>query len=131
MEQRIILDFFGGHEMIRKQNLFMHTADVFEAGKQLAIHERIIVDGVDVKLDKLCENYAKAVIEAGGHAVFVGIRTINGIKPETRINWFRERTQSISIPEDGDLKWGTFKDLLTQLGYEAKTDQNMHVIEVL
>ena len=67
---------------------------------------------------------------AGGYTVFVGIRKINGKKVNNPYTWFMDGVQSISIKHGDGLGWGLFKDILSQLGYTAQTDEYMRVVAV-
>lgn len=123
----IEIDFLGGNTQAKFMNEFMHCGDVFEKGKQLAIHDRFIVTGNDsIDLEKLCERVANAYEQAGGYAVFVGIRSIDNKPVGNSHAWFMKDVQSISI----GTKWGLFKDILNQLGYKAETDEHMKVVSV-
>ena len=126
----IIIDFLGGDKQAKFMNEFMHAGDVFEPGKQFAIHERFTVTGNDsVNLEKLCERVADAYKKADGYAVFVGIRTIDGKRPENSYAWFMKGVQSISMKQKS-LGWATFKSILEQLGYEVETDDSLIVTKI-
>lgn len=123
----IEIDFLGGNKQAKFMNEFMHCGDVFESGKQLAIHDRFTVMGNDcVNLEKLCERIANAYEQAGGYAVFVGIRSIDDKSVDNSYAWFMKDVQSISMGK----KWGLFKDILEQLGYKVETDEHMRVISI-
>jgi hypothetical protein len=103
---------------------------MFERGKQFATHERFVVTG-NLDFPKLCERIATAYEQAGGYAVFVGIRKINGKRVDNPYAWFMSGVQSISIKQENKpLGWALFRDILTQLEYDAKTDENMRVVAV-
>jgi hypothetical protein len=125
MEMKIIVEILYGD---RKINQFMHSADIFEPGKQLVTnHENYTITGTDIKLPLLCENVAKA-FEKGGdkNVVFVAIKSINDKRVKDAMPYFKPETQSISNGKT----WGLFKDVLMQMGYEVETSQHMHVTNV-
>lgn len=125
---KIEIDLLGGNTKAKFMNNFMHWGDVFEEGKQLAVHERFTVVGNDcVDLEKLCERIANAYEQAGGYAVFVGIRKIDNKRVDCSNAWFLKDVHSISMGN----KWGLFKDILNHLGYIVETDENMRVTFVI
>ncbi len=126
----IEIDFLGGDKTAKFTNELMHAADMFERGKQFATHDRFVVTG-NPDLPKLCERIANAYEQAGGYAVFVGIRKINGKRVTEPYAWFMSGVQSISMKQENKpLGWALFKDILEQLDYTAKTDKNMRVVAV-
>jgi hypothetical protein len=126
----VVLDVFGGTKMQKFQNDFMHCGDVFEKGKHLAEHYQIVVTG-NPNLEKLCENYKNAYEKAsGGYILFVAIKSIDGKRTKEPKAYIKEGIQSISMVQNGELGWSLFKDLLTHLGYEVKTNQYMMVESV-
>ena len=124
-EKSIVMDILFGDKMANKINGFMHAADMFEAGKQFALFERVVVTG-EPNIEKLPTNMRDAYEKAGGYLIFASVRTIDGNKPEKTITWFKEGVQSISNGE----KWRTFKEVLAKLGYDAETDEHMHVTKI-
>ena len=127
----IEIDFLGGNITAKFINQMMHAMDVFKEGKQIATHDRFIVTG-NPDLSKLCERIANAYKKAGGYAVFVGIRKINGKRVNNPHAWFMNGVQTISMKQENKpLGWALFKDILAQLDYTTKTDKNMRVIAVL
>lgn len=129
-ELEIIVDILGGNEMAKFTNDMMHAADMFEKGKQLATHESLIVKGTP-DLSKLCKLIKDGWEKAGGYVVFVGIRTVNGKRPNNSYSYFMEGVQSISMKQKNKpLAWGLFKDILSQMGYEVETDESMKVINI-
>ena len=128
-ESEIIVDILGGNKETKMINDMMHTADMFEKGKQFAIHESLVVRGAP-DLSKLCERIADAWKEAGGYIVFAGIRTINGKRAKRSYSYFMEDVHSISMRQK-TLGWALFKDILSQLGYEAEVDKNMRAIKII
>jgi hypothetical protein len=127
---KIEIDFLGGDKKAKLINHLMHAADTFERGKQLAIHERYIVTG-NPDLPKLCERIATAYEQAGGYAIFVGIRKVNGKRAVNPYAWFMSGVQSISMQQKNKpLGWALFRDILAQIGYNSKTDENMRVVAV-
>lgn len=126
----IELEVLGGSEEEKFINHLMHAADVFEKGKQFANYYTVMVTG-NPNLTKLCENLANAYEKVGRYAVFIGIKSINGQKPENPHVWFMKDVQSISmITEDRGACWSLFKDILVTLGYNVLTDEHMRVIQV-
>jgi hypothetical protein len=121
----VVLDIFYGTKEAKGINELMHALDVFEAGKRLALFERLTVSG-NPDVNKLPDNIKKSYEKAGGYVLFVAVRTIDGKKPKKLSAWFQDGIQSIS---DGN-KWGLFKDLLEQLGYEVGTDEHMRVTTI-
>ena len=120
----------GGDQTAKFTNQLIHAADVFENGKQFATHDRFIVTG-NPDLPKLCERIATAYEQAGGYAVFVGIRKINGKRVDNPYAYFMSGVQSISMKQENEpLRWALFGDILAQLDYNAKTDENMMVVAV-
>ena len=129
-ELTIELDFLGGDKRAKFTNEFMHAADMFEKGKQLAAHDRFVVTG-NPNIKTLCKTIADAHAKAGGYAVFVGIRKINGKRVNKAHAWFMEGVQSITMKQEGqELGWTLFKNILEQLDYVAKTDEHMRVTSV-
>lgn len=130
-ELEIVVDILGGNKIAKFTNEMMHTADVFEKGKQLATHESLIIKG-SPDLSKLCEVIKGSWEKAGGYVVFVGIRTVDGKRPDNSYSYFMENVQSISMKQKNrPLGWALFKDILSQLGYEAEVDKNMRVIKII
>ena len=126
----IEIDFLGGNQTAKLTNQLMHAADMFESGKQFATHDRFTFTG-NPELPKLCERIATAYEQAGGYAVFVGIRKINGKRVDNSYAWFMSGVQSISMKQENKpLGWALFRDILAQLDYNAKTDDNMRVVAV-
>ena len=126
----IELDFLGGDKMSKMKNDLMHAADMFEKGKQFAIHDRFVVTG-NPNLRTLCKTIADASVKSGGYAVFIGIRKINGKRVNKAHAWFMKGVQSISMKQDGqELGWAMFKDILEQLDYAVETDEYMRVIAI-
>jgi hypothetical protein len=126
----VVLDVFGGDKMLKFQNEFMHCGDVFEKGKQLAEHFQIVVSGKP-DLDKLCENFKNAFEKASeGYILFVAIRSIDGIRSKEPKAYIKEGIQTLSMMQHDTLGWSLFKDVLTHLGYEVKTNQYMMVESV-
>lgn len=127
----IEIDFLGGDRIAKLTNELMHATDTFENGKQFAIHSRFVVTG-NPNLNTLCKHIADAHNKAGGYAVFVGIRKIDGKRVNDGKTWFMNGVQSLSMKQgDQPLSWGMFKDVLVQLDYAVKTDAHMRVIEVV
>lgn len=134
----IEIDFLGGDKNVKFMNDMMHAGDVFEKGKQFAVHNRFVLTGTitqnlfgpeDEELNNVCSKLANASIKSGGYAVFVGIRSVNGKRVEPRA-WFMPEIQSISMYQGENLGWALFKDILSHLEYNVKTDQYMRVISV-
>ena len=129
----IEIDFLGGDKTVKFKNQLMHATDIFERGKQLATHERIsfVVTG-NPRLSILCERIATACEKTGGYAVFVGIRKKNGKRVANPYAWVMSGVQSISMKQGNKpLGWALFRDILAQLDYKAKTDENMRVVSVM
>lgn len=125
------VDFLGGNRQTRFMDEFMHAADMIEPGKKYVCYEQYSIECSEISmLEDFCGKFARAHNDAGGHAVFVGIRSIDGKKPEKPLVWFAEGVHSLSMLQDGKHGWGLFKDILTQLGYEATTDDRMRVISI-
>jgi hypothetical protein len=123
----VVLDVFGGSKMMKFQNNFMHCGDVFEQGKQLAEHFQLTVTG-NPNLDMLCENVKNAYEKAGeGYILFVAIRSIDGERSKEPKAYIKEGIQTLSMEQNGTLGWSLFKDILTHLGYEVKTNEHMMV----
>lgn len=134
----IEIDFLGGDKNLKLMNDMMHAVNMFEKGKQLAIHNRFSITGEikqnlfgpeDPELNEICAKIANAFVKSDGYAVFVGIRSVNGKRVEPRA-WFMPEIQSISMHQNGELGWALFKDILSHLEYTVQTDQQMRVISV-
>lgn len=127
----IVLDVLGGDKKSKFQNDFMHACDVFEKGKQYATYFQVTITGTP-DLSKLCENFKNSYEQAtDGYVIFVAIRSIDGIRSQIPHAFIKEYVQSISmINNDGILKWGLFKDILTNLGYRSKHNERMFIESV-
>ncbi len=121
-ELKVELDLFYGD---KKLNDFMHYADVFERGKQLADYEQFIITG-NPNLEKICENVKNALEGTDKNVVFVAIRNINGERVDDPKAYIKPNTQTISMGK----KFGLFKDLLETLKYKVQVSQNMEVLSV-
>lgn len=130
VQDEIVLDVFGGDKMLKLQNNFMHCGDVFEKGKHLSEHFKITITGKP-NLDKLCENFKNSFEKASeGYILFVAIRSINGERCKEPKAYIKEGIQTLSMVQNGELGWSLFRDILSQLGYEVKTNQYMMVESV-
>jgi len=118
---KIELDLFYGDDF---KNRFMHAADVFEQGKQLAEYNQFVVTGTP-DLNKLCDNMKNALEKTGKNVVLVAIRSING-KRVTPRPYIKPNVQTIS---DGK-KFGLFKDMLERIGYKVDVSECMQVINI-
>jgi hypothetical protein len=113
-------------------NDFMHYADVFENGKQLAeYHSYTIEITGNPDLSKFCENFKNSLEEAGKqNVVFVAMKQINNeFKPKYPI-YFKKGIQTLSMYKNGSLGWSLFRNILNQLGYTATTNECMQVISI-
>jgi len=128
---KVAFDTFGTTKMQEWQNRFLHSADVFEPGKRLAKFDRYEIErDHEIDMGKAVDSVRAAFVAAGGAAVFVGVRSVDGVRPAPAVCWFAEGVQSLSLVQDGRLKWGLFADALTQLGYTVHTDKQMRVVSV-
>lgn len=133
MNNVITIDFLGGYsKMQTMQNEFMHAADVFEQSKELVMHDRttLITSDLEKTLASLHENYKKSVEQVGGYVIFIGICHVNGKEYKDTNCFFKEGVRSVSMLQKGTLGWGVFKDILTKLGYDVVTTNDMKVIKV-
>ena len=125
----VLVDLLAGNKAAKFQNALMHHAQCYEKGKQFAIHTRMEYSGVsDPK--ELIPCIKKEQEAEGGYIVFAAIHSIDGERPESPSAYFMEGVQSISTLQDKTLGWLLFKDALKQLGYEAETDERMHVTKI-
>jgi hypothetical protein len=139
----ITLDIIGGDPAMKMQDEFMHACDVFEKGKRLGEVMAMSVSAnkntnnnktddpnpdptLDETLEKICQHVKDTFTKAGGFALFVAVREIDGKRCLTPHACFEEGIQTIS---NGN-KFGLFKNYLEILGYKAETDEHMHVIKV-
>lgn len=128
---KVVFDTFGATERLEWQNHFLHTADVFEPGKRLVEFERHEIErDHEIDMGKAVDSVRAAFVAAGGAAVFVGVRSVDGVRPSPAVCWVAEGVQSLSLVQDGKPKWGLFADALTQLGYTVHTDRQMRVVSV-
>jgi hypothetical protein len=121
----IIVDVFGGDKMAKLQNQFMHSADVFEGGKQFATYMQLTVTG-NPDLDKLCERIKDSFEQIGGYIIFAGIKSIDGVRVDKPRAYFKEGVQTISNGH----QFGLFRDKLITLGYTPETNKHMMVTAV-
>jgi len=127
---KVEIDLLGGSELEKFTDKAVNLSGIFESGKRIATHDRFIITG-NGDLKKLCETIAMAAIESGGYALFVGIRSVNDKRVSNNFAWFEKGVQSLSMFNiDGSMGWALFKDVLKELGYNAQTDEHMHVIAV-
>lgn len=128
---KIEFDFLGGTQRAKFINEMMHSFDLFSAGKQFVSYEKgsIIAMG-DPDLNKFCENMAMATEKAGGYAVFIAIRKVDG-KRVNLPHWWMKSIHSVSMDQGDGLQWGLFKDIPEQLDYTVEVDEQMNVVSVL
>ena len=127
---KVVLDILYRNKMANMVNRLMHIGDVFEKGKQFVqfVEVSFVVERIE-PLEEVVKKIKKNV-ESKGHVVFVGIRSIGGVRPEKAIVYFDPEIQTLSMIEDNTLKRCLFKDLLEHLGYKVEVDQSMHVTNV-
>lgn len=130
-DMKVILDTFGTTQMLEWQNHFLHTADVFEPGKRLVKFDRYEIER-DHEIDprKACEAVRQAFAASGGTAVFVGVRSLCGVRLTPAVCWVADGVQTLCLVQDGTPKSGLFADALAHLGYTVHTDKQMRVVSV-
>ena len=131
---KLEIDVLYANKFLKLQNSFMQTAGEFGNAKICVQHKTLVIEGESKldspNLDSLCQNIASAFEKAGGYTVFVGIRTIDGVKTNTSHPFFKDNVQLLSIYKNGHLRWILFKDALDELGYICITDERMFVVHV-
>lgn len=115
---KVILDIFEGDATL---NSFMHSCDVFKKGKQLANGCQLEIEG-EPNVDKLTDTIKSAFEQNKRNVVFISVREVDGKLVNHYPQYLKSGVQTIS---DGQ-KFGLFKDMLAQIGYEVKT--NKHVV---
>ena len=128
----IKLDLFYRNKKMKWIDLFMHSADVFEKGKQLCAYTTMnfVVQGSLPDTDKLISKIVEFYKLKKGEVIFIGVSEIGGVKPDVSKTIFLKGVQSLSMIQGNSLKWGLFKDALELLGYTVETDELMNVIKV-
>ena len=122
---KIILDVLAGD---RQVNHLMHCADVFEDGKQLADYDQIEVDiALDIPKDMSASEFQDkmklAHEKSGKNVVFMSIIKLDGVPTNEYPPYIMEGVQTISSGK----KWGLFKDVLENFGYEVEHTDRMIV----
>lgn len=128
----IVVDTFGTDRMLEFQDRLLHGADMFEPGKRLARFDRYDCEAHPLSIpDSIIENFRKAFESEGGKALFIGIRPVSSEHAHIAKCWVADGVQSISMPQDGTIKWAMFADLLRKIGYAVEADERMRVLNVL
>lgn len=111
----------------KQKNEFMHACDMYEPSKQLGEYEQVVVEGSeDMNLEELTTNIKNAYDQSGRSVVFVSVRQVG---PTLTNDYDRYIMPNISAITSGK-KWGLFKSVLEQIGYEVETNEHMQVESV-
>ena len=110
-------------------NYFMRSADVFEQGKHFASHWGLTIEG-DFDANEIPSLYAGEIEKSKGNVLFVGIKNVDGKRLGKASVYFKQGVQTVCMRQNEKLDSILFKSMLEQLGYQAETDENMHVISV-
>lgn len=66
-----------------------------------------------------------------GYVVFIGIKKVNDKINPNSFSWFMKKINAISMIQNGNIpKSALFKDILHQLGYTSKIDEQMRLISI-
>ena len=120
------VDVFHGDKF---RNNFMHYADVFEDGKQLANYECFIITGRP-NLEKLSINIKESLEKLNRNVVFVAIRSVDNVRVSNPNAYIKPNVQTISMVQNGNLGFAMFNDCLLNLGYKVVTNECMQVLSV-
>lgn len=112
----------------KRTNEFMHSADMFETGKQLIDEEatKLMIEYADDDVSKFPAELAASLEEIGRNVVFVAIETVDGKRIPEPIVYIKPNVQTVSM----GTKFALFEEVLSALGYKAKTDKRMNVLSV-
>lgn len=125
---KLTYDMFYGD---RQLNAFMHAADVFEKGKQLANFQRFDMEfeleedsrvATSEDIQKIFDHLREATTKEY-NLVFLSIRAVDGVATNEFEPYIKEGVQSIS---DGK-GWGMFHEMLKRIGYDVEHTQFMQV----
>lgn len=125
---RVELEHLGGNKLVKFTDEMMRACDLFPESKRFVTYDRMVVYGTP-NLDKLCEIVAESFKAAGGFAIFVAIRKVDGKRGNWPV-WFERGISTVAMDQGEGLSWGLFKDILQQLDYNVQTDVAQKVIEI-
>ena len=126
MEHDVTLHVFYRDTELEMVNTLMHSADMFEEGKELIKHEHLSAStSPGIPFEVSAEALKTAVIEKGFTIIFFA-----ALRKEEAYIYFKKGVQSLSMEQDGVLKWGLFSDILKRLGFKVEIDARMRVINV-